>query len=246
MKIEIKGLTKYYGQLCAVDSLSFSFGSGKLTALVGRNGSGKTTTIRSLLGLIPMDKGQIIINGLDRPLDLKRTGYLAEERGMFPKEKVNEQLMFFGRLKGMTAKNADKAIDYWLGKFDIGQYKKRPLESLSKGNQQKIQIIASLIHDPDVIILDEPFSGLDPVNMQMVMDLLIELRDNGKCVLVSSHQLSLIEQVCEDICIIDRSRRLYYGPVNSLRQARSSGDGRPDESLQDIFLSLIGEENKNE
>ena len=154
--------------------------------------------------------------------------------------------MFFGRLKGMTAKNADKAIDYWLEKFDIGQYKKRPLESLSKGNQQKIQIIASLIHDPDVIILDEPFSGLDPVNMQMVMDLLIELRDNGKCVLVSSHQLSLIEQVCEDICIIDRSRRLYYGPVNSLRQARSSGDGRPDESLQDIFLSLIGEENKNE
>ena len=97
-----------------------------------------------------------------------------------------------------------------------------------------------------MIILDEPFSGLDPVNMQMVMDLLIELRDNGKCVLVSSHQLSLIEQVCEDICIIDRSRRLYYGPVNSLRQARSSGDGRPDESLQDIFLSLIGEENKNE
>lgn len=246
MKIEITGLTKYYGQLCAVDSLSFSFGSGKLTALVGRNGSGKTTTIRSLLGLIPMDKGQIIINGLDRPLDLKRTGYLAEERGMFPKEKVNEQLMFFGCLKGMTAKNADKAIDYWLGKFDIGQYKKRPLESLSKGNQQKIQIIASLIHDPDVIILDEPFSGLDPVNMQMVMDLLIELRDNGKCVLVSSHQLSLIEQVCEDICIIDRSRRLYYGTVNSLRQARSSGDGRPDESLQDIFLSLIGEENKNE
>lgn len=247
MKIEIKNLTKYYGDFRAVDSVSFSFSSGKLTALVGRNGSGKTTTIRTILGLISMDEGELMIDGQHRNLNLKRTGYLAEDRGMFPKERVNEQLVFFGQLKGMTHKEADKSIDRWLEKLDIAQYKKSPLESLSKGNQQKIQMIASLIHDPDIIIFDEPFSGLDPVNMQMVMDLLRELRNEGKCILVSSHQLSLIEQVCEDICIIDRSRRIYYGTLAALREETARKSDKPEISLQEIFLDLIGEEeNKDE
>ena len=247
MKIEIKNLTKYYGDFRAVDSVSFSFSSGKLTALVGRNGSGKTTTIRTILGLLSMDEGELMIDGQHRNLNLKRTGYLAEDRGMFPKERVNEQLVFFGQLKGMTHKEADKSIDRWLEKLDIAQYKKSPLESLSKGNQQKIQMIASLIHDPDIIIFDEPFSGLDPVNMQMVMDLLRELRNEGKCILVSSHQLSLIEQVCEDICIIDRSRRIYYGTLAALREETARKSDKPEISLQEIFLDLIGEEeNKDE
>ena len=247
MKIEIKNLTKYYGDFRAVDSVSFSFSSGKLTALVGRNGSGKTTTIRTILGLLSMDEGELMIDGQHRNLNLKRTGYLAEDRGMFPKERVNEQLVFFGQLKGMTHKEADKSIDRWLEKLDIAQYKKSPLESLSKGNQQKIQMIASLIHDPDIIIFDEPFSGLDPVNMQMVMDLLRELRNEGKCILVSSHQLSLIEQVCEDICIIDRSRRIYYGTLAALREKTARKSDKPEISLQEIFLDLIGEEeNKDE
>ena len=144
-------------------------------------------------------------------------GYLAEERGMFPKETVQSQLLFLARLKGMSAKAANQSIQRWLERLEIPQYQKSKLESLSKGNQQKIQMIASLVHDPEVIIFDEPFSGLDPVNMQMVIRLLQELRDAGKCILVSSHQLPLIEQVCEDICIINRSKRVYYGPLEALK-----------------------------
>ena len=217
MEIAVENLTKYYGDFCAVDGMSFSFQSGKITAIVGRNGSGKTTTIRSLLGLIPMDSGKILVDRREQGLELKHVGYLAEERGMFPKETVQSQLLFLARLKGMSAKAADQSIRRWLERLEIPQYQKSKLESLSKGNQQKIQMIASLVHDPEVIIFDEPFSGLDPVNMQMVIRLLQELRDAGKCILVSSHQLPLIEQVCEDICIINRSKRVYYGPLEALK-----------------------------
>lgn len=217
MEIAVENLTKYYGSFCAVDGMSFSFQSGKITAIVGRNGSGKTTTIRSLLGLIPMDSGKILVDHREQGLELKHVGYLAEERGMFPKETVQSQLLFLARLKGMSAKAADQSIRRWLERLEIPQYQKSKLESLSKGNQQKIQMIASLVHDPEVIIFDEPFSGLDPVNMQMVIRLLQELRDAGKCILVSSHQLPLIEQVCEDICIINRSKRVYYGPLEALK-----------------------------
>lgn len=217
MEIAVENLTKYYGSFCAVDGMSFSFQSGKITAIVGRNGSGKTTTIRSLLGLIPMDSGRLLVDRREQGLERKRVGYLAEERGMFPKETVQSQLLFLARLKGMSAKAANQSIQRWLERLEIPQYQKSKLESLSKGNQQKIQMIASLTHDPEVIIFDEPFSGLDPVNMQMVIRLLQELRDAGKCILVSSHQLSLIEQVCEDICIINRSKRVYYGPLEALK-----------------------------
>ena len=136
---------------------------------------------------------------------------------MFPKETVQSQLLFLARLKGMSTKAANQSIQHWLERLEIPQYQKSKLESLSKGNQQKIQMIASLVHDPEVIIFNEPFSGLDPVNMQMVIHLLQELRDAGKCILVSSHQLPLIEQVCEDICIINRSKRVYYGPLEALK-----------------------------
>ncbi len=217
MEIAVENLTKYYGSFCAVDGMSFSFQSGKITAIVGRNGSGKTTTIRSLLGLIPMDSGKILVDHREQGLELKHVGYLAEERGMFPKETVQSQLLFLARLKGMSTKAANQSIQHWLERLEIPQYQKSKLESLSKGNQQKIQMIASLVHDPEVIIFDEPFSGLDPVNMQMVIHLLQELRDAGKCILVSSHQLPLIEQVCEDICIINRSKRVYYGPLEALK-----------------------------
>ena len=217
MEIAVENLTKYYGSFCAVDGMSFYFQSGKITAIVGRNGSGKTTTIRSLLGLIPMDSGKILVDHREQGLELKHVGYLAEERGMFPKETVQSQLLFLARLKGMSAKAANQSIQRWLERLEIPRYQKSKLESLSKGNQQKIQMIASLVHDPEVIIFDEPFSGLDPVNMQMVIHLLQELRDAGKCILVSSHQLPLIEQVCEDICIINRSKLVYYGPLEALK-----------------------------
>lgn len=240
MNIEIQDLVKYYGNFCAANRVGFSFRSGQLTAIVGRNGSGKTTTIRSMLGLIPMDGGKIFVDGKESKLDLKDVGYLAEERGLFPKDKVQSQLLFFAQLKGMSAKDADKSIDRWLERFGILEYKKSMLESLSKGNQQKIQLIASLVHNPQIIILDEPFSGLDPVNMQMVMELLHELRDEGKCILVSSHQLPLIEKVCEEICIINRSECIYCGSLAKLRTRDSIT--RSTKTLQEIFLELVGEE----
>lgn len=216
-KVEVKGLVKYYGNFCAVDDVNFSFSSGKLTALCGRNGSGKTTSIRCLLGLLKADKGEFLINGQKKQLDLKKIGYLAEERGLYVKEEIGFQLDFFARMKGMSKKQANESIDYWLERFGISQYKKKKLESLSKGNQQKIQMIAALVHNPDILILDEPFSGLDPVNMQFILDLICDLKDQGKCILVSSHQLALIEGICEDICIINKSKCIYSGSIIDLK-----------------------------
>lgn len=226
MKIEAVSLTKYYGKLCAVNKASFSFCSGRLTALVGRNGSGKTTILKMLLGLIQPDGGQVLLDGSQDQINPKRIGYLAEERGLLPKETVLRQLLFFAQLKDMNKGNALKAIDYWLEKMEVSQYKTAVLESLSKGNQQKIQMIASLLHDPEVVIFDEPFSGLDPVNMQLVIDLLRELAEAGKCVLVSSHQLALLEGVCEDICMIDQSEIVYFGNVQQLKLQRGGKDIR--------------------
>lgn len=216
MNIKIEQLKKYYGSFCAVNNVSFSFSSGHLMALVGRNGSGKTTTIRTMLGLMKKDGGRILINGKEGPVDQKRVGYLAEERGMFLKENVVNQLRFFARLKGLSKKDAEIAIDYWLERLEMKQHKEAVLESLSKGNQQKIQMIACLLHDPDIIIFDEPFSGLDPVNMQTVINLLNGFKNEGKCVLVSSHQLALIEGICDNITIINESNVLYTGTINNL------------------------------
>lgn len=220
MRIEINELSKYYGQLCAVNKACFSFCSGRLTALVGRNGSGKTTAIRAILRLIKRDGGNIYIDGRKSEIDMKNVGYLAEERGLFLKETVLNQLIFFARLKGISYKKALKSIDQWLECLEIAEYKKSTLESLSKGNQQKIQMIASLVHDPDIIIFDEPFSGLDPVNMQLTIQLLSRLRDEGKCIMVSSHQLPYIEDICEDICIINKSNVIYYGSLKELKTMR--------------------------
>lgn len=217
MKIEVNDLVRYYGDFCAVNKANFSFESGKITALVGRNGSGKTTTIRTMLGLIKKDSGSIIVDGKESAINVKNLGYLAEERGLFQKQVVKDQLMFFSNLKGSKKKDALCMIDKWLDRLEISQYKNSKLENLSKGNQQKVQMVASLITNPDIIIFDEPFSGLDPVNMNMVLNLLKELRDEGKCILVSSHQLSLIENICEDVCIIDKSIMRYTGSLQNLK-----------------------------
>lgn len=220
--VEVKGLVKRYGDFYAVNNVNFSFYSGKLTAICGKNGSGKTTSIKCLLGLLKADKGEVLINGSKQIIDFKSIGYLPEERGLFLKERIDVQLEFLGKLKGMSKKAARKSIDYWLDKFGIAQYKTKKLESLSKGNQQKVQMIAALIHDPEIIILDEPFSGLDPVNMQFLIDTIKELKEKGKCILVSSHQLALIEGICEDVCIINEGKCVYSGSIIDLQNKYSS------------------------
>lgn len=221
-KVEVRGLVKYYGDFCAVNNVNFSFSSGKLTAICGRNGSGKTTSIRCLLGLLKANNGEILIDGLNQKIDYKKVGYLPEERGLYTKERIDFQLELFAKLKGINKKEARKSIDYWLNKFDILKYKTKRLDSLSKGNQQKVQIIATLVHNPDIIVLDEPFSGLDPVNIQSFIELIKELKESGKCILVSSHQLALIEGICEDICIIDKGKAVYSGSIIDLLNRCSS------------------------
>lgn len=221
-KVEVRGLVKYYGDFCAVNNVNFSFSSGKLTAICGRNGSGKTTSIRCLLGLLKANNGEILIDGLNQKIDYKKVGYLPEERGLYTKERIDFQLELFAKLKGINKKEARKSIDYWLNKFDILKYKTKRLDSLSKGNQQKVQMIATLVHNPDIIVLDEPFSGLDPVNIQSFIELIKELKESGKCILVSSHQLALIEGICEDICIIDKGKAVYSGSIIDLLNRCSS------------------------
>lgn len=220
MKVEVSNLTKMYGDFCAVREVSFDFQSGRVSALIGRNGSGKTSTIRMMLGTLAKSSGKVLADG--KPLDqqLNNIGYLSEERGIYVKDSIISQLVYFASLKGMSRKNAKIAAEKWLDKLGILDRKNDKVETLSKGNQQKIQIIASLLHDPDIVIFDEPFSGLDPVNAKFLVDLLMQLRNENKCILISSHQLHLLEDVCDDVAIISYSNLIYKGSLNKLKEEK--------------------------
>lgn len=216
--LTVRKLTKYYGDLCAVNHISFRLERGRITALCGKNGSGKSTSIRCLLGILKADQGKIEVEGKEWKRDFSKIGYLPEERGLFLKENIYTQLLFLAKLKGVGREEARKAADEWLERFGISEYKNKTLESLSKGNQQKIQMIAALIHSPQLLILDEPFSGLDPVNMQLFLEILQELKKKEICILISSHQLGLVEGICEDICIIDKGNAIFSGSIFELQK----------------------------
>lgn len=220
MQVKVKKLKKYYGQKCVVDDVSFDFKSGEIFCLIGRNGSGKTTTIRMMLGTLSKDSGSVEIGNLKSKDILKNIGYLSEERGMFVKDKMIDQLVYFAMLKGMKKNDAITSAEKWMDKLGILDRKNDKLESLSKGNQQKVQMISSLIHDPKIIVFDEPFSGLDPVNTKWLLDLLVELKKQNKCILVSSHQLNLIEDICDKIAIISYSKLVYFGTLSNLKKER--------------------------
>lgn len=220
--VQIKNLHKTFDTVKAVNGVSFSFQSGAITALCGRNGSGKSTSIKCLLGLCSPDSGEILYNGMPWKKDLSKVGYIPEARGLFNKEKVLTQLVFLGTLKGLSKKNAKENALFWLDKLNISDYRNRKLDSLSKGNQQKIQFIAALIHKPEILILDEPFSGLDPINMQLFNDLLLELKKKNIAILISSHQLGVVENLCEDICIIDNGNTIFSGSLIELKRRHAS------------------------
>lgn len=217
MKVNVNGLSKYYGDFCAVNNISFSFESGKIFSIIGQNGSGKTSTIRMMLGTMGKNSGSVDVDGVSIEKYIDKIGYLPEERGLYIKDTVERQVLYFASLKGMNLKNAKQSLDYWLDYMNLSKYKKSKIETLSKGNQQKIQLLASIIHNPDIIILDEPFSGLDPVNSQLLIKLLEKLKKENKCIMVSSHQLNFIEQVCDKILIISKSNAIYYGDVKILK-----------------------------
>lgn len=222
MALEIRNVVKRYGSFTAVNDISFTVFPGRIFGFLGTNGAGKTTTMRMILDILRPDSGSITWNGIAN-IDVPRRdfGYLPEERGLYPRMPVDEHLLFLARLYGADARQAKRDLDGWLGRLDITENRKKRVEQLSKGNQQKIQFLAAILHDPAILILDEPFSGLDPVNAEQMRSAFLELRDRGKTIIFSTHQLNDAQQLCHDVAIIHRGNLLIAGDVPSVR--RSTG-----------------------
>ena len=218
MILELKNIDKSFGEKEVLKGVSFLAEGGKAFGLLGRNGAGKTTSIRILMNVFPANGGEVLIDG--KPIDYDKIGigYLPEERGLYPKKLIIDQLVYFAELKGMSAKDAVKAVDYWLSRLGMTEYRNKRLDTLSKGNQQKIQLITALAHDPDIVILDEPFSGLDPVNAMLLKDVVKEQIAKGKIVLFSSHQMSYIEEFCDSIAIINAGKVAISGDLHEIKR----------------------------
>ena len=218
MILELKNIDKSFGEKEVLKGVSFTAEGGKAFGLLGRNGAGKTTSIRILMNVFPANSGEVLIDG--KPIDYNKIGigYLPEERGLYPKKLIIDQLVYFAELKGMSAKDAVKAVDYWLGRLGMSEYRNKKLDTLSKGNQQKIQLVTALAHNPDIVILDEPFSGLDPVNAMLLKDVVKEQIAKGKIVLFSSHQMSYIEEFCDSIAIINAGKVAISGDLHEIKR----------------------------
>ena len=218
MILELKNIEKSFGEKKVLTGVSFKAEGGKAFGLLGRNGAGKTTSIRILMDVFPANSGEVLIDG--KPIDYSKVGigYLPEERGLYPKKIIIDQLTYFAELKGMSRKEAVESIDYWLERLGMTEYRNKKLETLSKGNQQKIQLITALAHDPDIIILDEPFSGLDPVNAMLLKDVVKEQIAKGKIVLFSSHQMSYIEEFCDSIAILNNGVVALHGDLHDIKR----------------------------
>lgn len=218
MLLELKNIDKSFGEKEVLKGVSFTAESGKAFGLLGRNGAGKTTTIRILMNVLPANNGEVLVDG--KPINYEKIGlgYLPEERGLYPKKLIMDQLVYFAELKGMRHKNAIKAVDHWLERLGMSEYRNKRLDTLSKGNQQKIQLITALAHNPHIVILDEPFSGLDPVNAILLKDVVKEQIAQGKIVLFSSHQMSYIEEFCDSIAIINAGKVVLYGDLHDIKR----------------------------
>lgn len=218
MKLEVKNLHKSFGDTEILHGISFEVESGRALGLLGRNGAGKTTTIRIIMDVFRAGSGEVLLDG--RPFNPKnnRIGYLPEERGMYPKKKIIEQMVYFARLRGMNAQDAKNSAMKWLTRLEIAEYADRRLETLSKGNQQKVQLAQTLVCDPDIVILDEPFSGLDPVNSQILKNVVTELINDNRLVIFSSHQMSYVEEFCENIAIINHGNIVLKGELRDIKK----------------------------
>ena len=231
MKLEVKNLYKKFGETEILHGISFDVESGKALGLLGRNGAGKTTTIRIIMNVFRANQGEVLLDG--KPVEKQQVsiGYLPEERGLYPKKKVGEQIAYLACLRGMKPAQARKNMRRWLERMGVEEYENRKLETLSKGNQQKVQLAQTLVCDPQLIILDEPFSGLDPVNSQILKDVIQEQIQEGKLVVFSSHQMNYVEEFCEEIVLINRGEIVLSGNLRKIKQ--EFGHNR-------LVLSLVG------
>ena len=218
----LEHVSKSFGDFAAVSDLSLQVRPGRVFGLIGPNGAGKTTTIRMIVNITVPDSGRIELFGQQMNTAMQdRIGYLPEERGLYKRMKVGEQLRFFAELKGLRGQEAETRIDSWLGKLQLTAWKEKRTKELSKGMQQKVQFITSVIHNPDLVILDEPFSGLDPVNVDLMKETILEQKAAGKTIILSTHQMEIAEKLCDDVCMINKSRKVLDGKLREIRRSFS-------------------------
>jgi ABC-2 type transport system ATP-binding protein len=243
MALDVSDLVKKFGEKTAVDNISFKIEKPGVFGLLGTNGAGKTTTIRMILGILEKDSGSIQWNGKPVTRESVKFGYLPEERGLYPKAKIIDQLSYFGKLRGMDGKSVKKVINYWFDRLKVSEYSNSTAEQLSKGNQQKIQLITALLHDPELIILDEPLSGLDPVNADLFKSVIYELVEKGKFIIMSSHQMQSIEEYCQDLVILKNGQTVLKGNLKEIK----AGYGRTNltVNVQEEINTLIKEQGIN-
>ena len=242
MGLTVEHINKSFGQLHVIKDLSMEVKEGSIFGFLGANGAGKTTTMRMILDILRPDSGRITWNGKDmREMPRHNLGYLPEERGLYPRVEVQEQLIFLARLNGLSKSAAAKQLDEWLERFDITGYRKVKVEELSKGNQQKIQFLATVLHDPLILIMDEPFSGLDPVNANLLKEALLEMHRRGKTMIFSTHQLEQVEELCEDVLIIDKGQTIIQGSVREVkrRQGRNVARLKLDNDPEALWLDTL-------
>lgn len=217
MGLKVTNVSKSYGKKKVVDNISFELDKPQIFGLLGTNGAGKTTTIRMILGILSIDEGEITYDGKKIARENINFGYLPEERGIYPKTIIKDQLIYFAKLKGMNEKQAIEAINYWAEKLEITEYLDKTAEKLSKGNQQKIQILSSFVHNPKLLILDEPFSGLDPINTEILKNVIKELLEKGTYIVFSSHQMAAVEEFCTSILILNQGKTIVKGSLKDIK-----------------------------
>ena len=242
--LQITNLTKQFKKIKAVDNISLEVQKGDIYGFLGPNGAGKTTSIRMIMGIIKPDNGTIKLNGSDiNTINRKKLGYLPEDRGLYQKQNLSEILYYFGCLKGLDKRDSKNRANLWLERVYLDDQKGRKIEELSKGNQQKIQFIIALLHDPQLIILDEPFTGLDPVNQILIKEVIKEKQDEGKTIIFSTHQMEQVERLCNNICLINKGHILLEGPLSEIRKSHSEDaielnfSGKIDKSKLELFFS---------
>lgn len=245
MGLVVEHINKSFAQLHVIKDLSMEVREGSIFGFLGANGAGKTTTMRMILDIIRPDTGRIRWNDIDvREVPRRNWGYLPEERGLYPKVSVEDQLLFLARLNGLSKPAAQSHLDEWLERFQITEYRKKKVEELSKGNQQKIQFMAAIVHDPQILIMDEPFSGLDPVNAIVLKEAFLEMRNRGKTIIFSTHQLEQVEELCEDILIINKGQAIIAGSVRDVKRqhgrnvARLKLDNDPEANWLDTLAGV--------